>query len=778
MKEIKIKGARLHNLKNMNVTLPKNKFIAATGVSGSGKSSLVFDIIFEEGRKQYLQSLGMLTNLEEAYKFDSIEGIGPTIAVHQNTIRQSNPRSTVGTRTGILHMLTLLYSSEGKVNSEDYDADEHFGPSFFSYNSASGMCLHCSGKGANYEINIDRLVSDDQMTLEEVFIKSKVTPGYMNILKKRFNEYFNRTFVSLPNEVKDEVIYGRFELGKNSYCLTKAFENRQRKGEAVQDLYAMQLCQECHGYRVGEEARSVFIHGKHIGELCTMLISELYDFLLETLETEVYSSLGNNLVQDILNKLKHLMNAKLGYLTLYREMSTLSGGELQRLFLNAHLDTKMDSLIYVLDEPTAGLHASEKEDIITSIRQLKEIGNTVIVVEHDKNTIRQADHIIDIGPFAGHLGGQIVYQGDVDGLLKSPSSITGSYLSGEKKMPIRKFQPHLNQHPSLTIFNAKTNNLKNITVKIPLHALVGIAGKSGSGKSSLIFDTLLPLLRTHFKYAVQDSDRMNTTVKTEAEGLTGVNTIAGYVEISQAPIGRNSNSNPASYIGIWDKIRALYSNQKEAIAEGMHEGYFSFNSKGACEECKGSGYEKIWLGEHLSINKTCPKCQGKRFNQDTLAIHYKGKTIAEVLEMSMDEAAEFFCDQPAIVSPLKILQQIGMGYIRLGQPTPTLSGGESQRIKLAKEIGRKRKGNILYILDEPTTGLSQYDIAKLIELLDQLVEKGNSVIVIEHDTDVLKICDYLIELGPSRGTEGGYMIAEGTPEELKKNQNSLTGRYL
>lgn len=402
----------------------------------------------------------------------------------------------------------------------------------------------------------------------------------------------------------------------------------------------------------------------------------------------------------------------------------------------------------------------------------------MIVVEHDKNTIRQADHIIDIGPFAGHLGGQIVYQGDVEGLLKSPSSITGSYLSGEKKMPIRKLQPLLDQHPFLTIFNAKTNNLKNITVKIPLHALVGIAGKSGSGKSSLISDTLLPLLRTHFKYASQDSERTDTTVKAEAEGLKGVNAIAGYAEISQAPIGRNSNSNPASYIGIWDKIRSLYANQKEAINQGMQEGYFSFNSKGACKECKGSGYEKIWLGEHLSINKTCPKCQGKRFNQDTLAIHYKGKTIAEVLEMSIDEAAEFFCDQPTILSPLKILQQIGMGYIQLGQPTPTLSGGESQRIKLAKEIGRKRKGNILYILDEPTTGLSQYDIAKLIELLDQLVEKGNSVIVIEHDTDVLRICDYLIELGPSGGTEGGYMIAEGTPEEMKKNQNSLTGRYL
>lgn len=778
MKEIKIKGAHLHNLKNIDVTLPKNKLIVATGVSGSGKSSLVFDIIFEEGRKQYLQSLGMLTNLEESYKFDSIEGIGPTIAVHQNTIRQSNPRSTIGTRTGILHMLTLLYSSEGKVKSEDYDEDEHFGPSFFSYNSASGMCLHCSGKGAHYEINLEQLVSDDKMTLKEVFIQSKVTPGYMNILKKRFEAYFDMPFVSLPSEVKEEVIYGRFELGKSSYCLMKAFENRQRKGEAVQDFYALQPCVECHGYRIGIEARSVFIHGKHIGELCLMPVSDLHTFLLETLETESYSPLGSNLIQDILIKLKHLMSAKLGYLTLYRELSSLSGGELQRLFLNSHLDSKMDSLIYVLDEPTAGLHASEKEEIIASIQQLKEIGNTVIVVEHDKNTIQQADHIIDIGPFAGRLGGQIVYQGDVAGLLKSSDSVTGNYLSGKKKLPIRKFRPIIDKTSFLTISNAKTNNLKNISVGIPLHALVGIAGKSGSGKSSLIFDTLLPLLRTHFKYGYQDGIRTKTTVKAKADGLIGVEAIAGYAEISQAPIGRNSNSNPASYIGIWDKIRALYAKQEEAVSQGMNEGYFSFNSKGGCDKCKGSGYEKIWLGEHLSINKTCPKCLGKRFNQETLSVHYKGKSIAEVLEMSVDEAIAFFCDHSAILNPLKILQQIGMGYIQLGQPTPTLSGGESQRIKLAKEIGRKRKGNILYILDEPTTGLSQYDIAKLIELLDQLVKQGNSVIVIEHDTDVLKICDYLIELGPNGGTTGGYIIAKGTPKEIKKIESSVTGRYL
>lgn len=777
MKEIKIKGACIHNLKNIDICVPKNKLIAATGVSGSGKSSLVFDLIFEEGRRQYLQSLGIYSSLDEVYKFDSIEGIGPTIAVHQNTIRQTNPRSTVGTRTGILHMLTLLYSSEGHLQSEIFDEDEHFSPSFFSYNSASGMCVQCSGRGANYEVNIEKLVTDEQMTLKEVFIKAKVTPGYLNVLKRHFEDYFDMPFRTLPEEIKNEAIYGRYENGKNSYCLTKAYESRYHKGEAVNDVYGLQTCQECHGYRIGEEGRSVYLHNKHIGEVCLMPISELYTFLQETLNIESYTSFGSKLVQEILVKLERLIKMKLGYLTLYREIASLSGGELQRLFLNAHLDTKMDSLIYVLDEPTAGLHISEKEIIIHSIQQLKEIGNTVIVVEHDKSVIQKAEHIIDMGPLAGQLGGQVVYQGNLEGLMVTPHSLTGQYLSGKLKMPVRK-KVELDKKCSLIIKHAKTNNLKDLTVAFPLHAIVGIAGKSGSGKSSLITDTLIPLLRTHFKYASIEEEPSEPQVKPMVGGLEGIEFISGFAEVSQAPIGRSHQSNPASYIGIWDKIRMLYAKQPEAIEKGFSSGYFSFNSKGACKECRGSGYEKVWLGANLSLNKTCPKCHGKRFNTKTLSIKYKGKTIHDILEMSVDEAIDFFNDQTGILKPLQILQQIGMGYIKLGQPTPTLSGGESQRIKLAKEIGKKRKGNILYILDEPTTGLSQYDIAKMIELLDQLIEKGNSVIVIEHDTDVLNLCDYLIELGPTGGTLGGYILSQGTPEEMKLDPHSITGRYL
>lgn len=772
MKEIKIKGAKIHNLKNIDITIPKNKLIVATGVSGSGKSSLVFDIIFEQGRKQYLQSLGILSSVDGTDPFDQIEGLGPTIAVQQNTIRQSNPRSTIGTRTRILNMLSLVYGADGHSKEKNY---ENLNPSFFSYNSSSGMCLKCSGRGAYFEINRSALVPNDTITLEAVFKSAQITPGYMRVLERRFSTYFQVPFVSLPEEIKTEAIYGRYENKKVSFSLTKAFENRQRKGEDIDDMYRLATCSECHGYRVGEEARNVFIEDKHIGELCTMNITELQSFLETCRLRNNFSQFSRNLITDIISRLKNLQHAQLGYLNLYREMSSLSGGELQRLFLNGHLDSKMDSIIYVLDEPTAGLHISEKDNILDSIQQLKAIGNTVIVVEHDSNTITRAEHIIDMGPLAGSQGGEIIYQGELNGLLQYEQSITGKYISGALKMPKRTQNKDIEKQPQLIIHHAKTNNLKDITVAFPLGALVGIAGKSGSGKSSLLSDTLLPLLKNHFKYQNPLPAQNN---KLSINQLEGANKLSGYAEISQAPIGKNSSSNPASYIGIWDKIRTLYANLEEAVDKDFMAGHFSFNSKGACSLCGGSGYEKIWLGQQLSINKICPTCHGKRFNEETLKIVYKQKNIHDVLELSVSKAIDFFEDQSSITAPLKILDQMGMGYIKLGQPTPTLSGGESQRIKLAKEIGKKRKGNTLYILDEPTTGLSQYDTAKLITLLNTLVEKGNSIIVIEHDLDVLRVCDYLIELGPAGGSEGGYLIACGTPKELKDHASSITGRYL
>lgn len=804
MKNITIKGARVHNLKDLDISIPKNKLIVATGISGSGKSSLVFDIIFEEGRKQYLQSLGILSGLDDEDRFDSIQGIGPAIAVQQNIIRQSNPRSTVGSRTNIINMLGLLFVGEGQIvcsacgapvnNSLTCDncgnTDERLLPGYFSHNDPNGMCIKCLGRGSYYEINMDKLVSDSRTTLGQAFQRAGVTPGYWRLLQKKYNEYLTMPFEQLPEEVKEEAVWGHRVDGnyeKRSYCLERIFQGRLYRGEDLGGIYTRTVCSDCHGFRIGEEARRVLLKGRHIGELGQMTILELNAFLEDLSRQDAMTQFGKNLLREILGKTGKLVKSRLGHLSLYREMPTLSGGELQRLFLNSHLDSKMDSLIYVLDEPTAGLHKSEKPGLLKSILELKALGNTVIVVEHDKNTIEMAENIIDIGPKAGIQGGRVVYQGDLKGLLECRESITGQYLSGRVPMPARRLCTSVEELPCLTVRHAKTNNLKDVTVSFPLGVLVGIAGMSGSGKSSLVSNTLIPLLKSYYHDGLVEADMEETEiddenetagVETIADRLEGMERISGFAEISQSPIGRNMNSTPASYIGIWDKIRRLYAQQPEAIEQNFSPGHFSFNSKGACPVCGGSGYEKIWLGGSLNIDKICSECHGKRFNDEALSIRYKDKNIYDMLEMSVSEVVAFFEDMKSIVPALKVMERIGMGYIKLGQPTPTLSGGEAQRIKLAKEIGRQRKGNMLYVLDEPTTGLSLYDTARLIELLDELVAKGNSVIVIEHDPAVLASCDHIIELGPGGGAEGGYIIAEGSPKALKENPKSITGRYL
>ncbi|HNY11761.1 MAG TPA: excinuclease ABC subunit UvrA [Candidatus Wallbacteria bacterium] len=805
-----ITGARIHNLKGFDVAIPKNKLVVATGVSGSGKSSLMFDIIFEEGRKQYLQSLGVFAQIEEEDKFENISGIGPTIAVQQNIIRQSNPRSTVGSRTNISNMLAALYAAEGGISCSSCgtpvgdnltcekcgNIEKRLPAGYFSHNNPNGMCLKCSGKGSYFEINMKKLIPDEGATLERVFKTAQPTPGYERLLNKKFNDYLKTPFVKIPDEVKADILYGHYvssNVQSRSYCLKRIFEmSLFRNGEDPDGIYILSGCPECGGFRVGEEARRVFINGRHIGELGKMTITQLRDFFEIVLDQKTLKTAGTNLLKDILRKINCLIKSRLGHLTLYREVTNLSGGELQRLFLNDHLESKMDSLIYILDEPTAGLHESEKSELLKSIRALKELGNTVIVVEHDRSMIEMAEHIIDIGPKAGIEGGRIIYQGDIKGLLQCDASITGQYLSGKSPMPVRKTSRKMKNKNSahcLTIRHAKTNNLKDVNVSLPLGALVGICGVSGSGKSSLVSDTLIPLLKGIFRNNSEnglmdieksdaDSGMEFTAPETIAEKLDGVEHISGYAEVAQIPIGRNINSNPVSYIGIWDKIRKLFAGCPEAVDQNLSAGHFSFNSKGSCSACGGGGREKIWLGGNFFLYNSCGQCHGKRYNGEALAVRYKGKNIVDVLEMTVSDAVVFFNENQNIIPTLKVMERIGMGYIKLGQPTPTLSGGEAQRIKLAREIGKRRKGNILYVLDEPTTGLSLYDTAKLIQLLDELVAKGNSVIVIEHDPAVLSVCDWIIELGPKGGSEGGRVIAEGPPEMLKNDPASVTGRYL
>lgn len=765
MEELKIQGARIHNLKNINLTIPKHQLIVITGISGSGKSSLAFDILFEEGKNQYLRSIGILAGLDNEDRFDTMEGIGPTVAVRQNTIRQNNPRSTVGTKTGILNQLALVYASDGKALAEHR---EHLSPSLFLYTTADGMCINCQGRGSYYDINLEQLIPDKITTLLEVYEGLKVTIGFLRILKKRFGMYFETPFWELPEDIREEVVYGTYDNGKQSYCLERILRNAYEKGEDVEEVYVKTICLDCHGERVSDDAREVFLREKRIGELGQMPFTALLDFLDE-IPGEELSQFSKNVVKNVKQKLKHLIQFRLGHLSLYREMSTLSGGEVQRLFLHLHLESGLDSLIYVFDEPMAGLHPSEKQSMTTAVKELRDLGNTVIVVEHDKEMISQADHIIEIGPKAGIEGGTVVYQGDYKGYVKA-NTLLSQYLSGKCTMPERKSRKDsVNKDDCLILKHADTHYLKNLTVEFPLHSMVGMAGLSGSGKSSLIEETLLKRLASAV-YAKRNYGH--------ADGIEGVERVSGFVKISQEPIGRSASSTPASYIGVWDKIRELFAKQPEAKRRNMAAGYFSFHSKGACLECGGSGYERIYLTSIFSVDKVCQVCHGKRFQKESLLVEYKGKTITDVLEMSIAEASVFFSDQGSIVKPLRILEDMGMGYLTLGQPTSSLSGGEAQRVKLAKELGRQVKGNMLYVLDEPTTGLSLYDTALLLKLLDQLVTSGNSVIVIEHNTEVLKNCDYIIELGPEGGDMGGEIIAKGTPKMLRDNPNSKTGRYL
>lgn len=779
MKSIEIKGARVHNLKGIDISIPKNKLVVLTGISGSGKSSLAFDIVFEEGRRQYLKSIGAISGIESEDKFESISGIGPTVAVQQSVVRQSNPRSTVGSKINILNLLGVLYSKEGEAASNN---EERLPAGYFSYNNPNGMCIRCAGKGAYYSINLKKLVPDENTTLSQVFEKAGITQGFKMLLDKKYKELMDMSFSSLPEDIKYDAIYGHHTTGNHenrSYCLTRIFQERLKRGENLHGIYTLTVCPECNGYRVGEEIRQFRLNERHIGELGLMTIKELNEFLKNLSRREGFSSYSRNILKELIEKTNSLIEAHLSHLTLYRSIPSLSGGELQRVYLNCHLDSEMDSLIYVLDEPEAGLHEAEKKSIISLLKGLKDAGNTVITVSHDKEVIEAAEHIIDIGPMAGTDGGKVVYEGDINGLRECSESLTGQYLSGIRAVPIREHKEVRRETPRLTVNNAKTNNLKGITAAFPLGVLVGVCGMSGSGKSTLVSDTLVPLLKSHFncKNSEWSSEEEDYT-SAIADEITGASGISGIIEISQESIGRNASSNPASYTGIWDKIRVIFAGQPEALSKGYDAGYFSFNSKGACSVCGGSGYERMWLGGDLDIHNTCKECGGKRFNEDALSVLYNGKNIYDVLQMTVSEAAGFFSEDKSVAGILNIMDRIGMGYIKLGQPTPELSGGEGQRIKLAKELGKRQRKNMLYILDEPSSGLSPYDASKLIELLDELVSKGNSVIVTEHNLDVLRACDWIIELGPGGGDEGGSLIAEGSIKSLKINPNSLIGRYL
>lgn len=831
MDEIKVVGARIHNLKNINVNIPKNKMILITGVSGSGKSSLAFDIVFDEGMNRYLQSIGFPPKFDDEKPFDMIEGLSPTVAVEQRTTRVFNPRSTVGTKTGIYGLLRMLYATEAvllcpicKVPvKEDLECDlcgmvvERLQIKYFSFNEPSGMCLECRGRGYARHLTEKMIIQDYNRNLIQITkAGSAVFADQLRFVEQLGNFYdfdIKTPYKDLSDEIKRVFLYGsgkklKFQWESKRFTgeLESEFEgiiphikralaeskSAYRRDKINKNYMSKSKCDECQGFRINEQARETKIADKHIGELAMMTIDELIEFLENLTEEQVKSPQGRAMVDNILQALKNLVDVGLSYIHMNRSLPTLSGGELQRLSLMTHLDGGLDSLVYILDEPSMSLHEREKDSLITLLQKLKELGNTVIVVEHDKRFIDVADVIIDIGPDAGINGGEIVYEGSLEGIKKVKKSHTGQFLAGNISLPEKSDDERKDIDKNtkfLTVKSAKTNNLKNITVKIPLGMMVGIAGVSGSGKSSLILDTLVPLLTPFFKRgAQQDKIKKNENGENDENGeglleysglVEGWKNIDGVVVVNQKPISRVRTSTPGSFIGIWDKIRNLFAKTPEAKKRKYAAGHFSYNSdKGRCPSCKGQGVQDLQISFMSSFTIPCKECKGMRYKPEIMEVKYKGKTISNVLDLTVSEALDLFKTQANISNVLKILVEIGMGYITLGQPAPTLSGGEAQRVKLAKELGKARKGNSLYILDEPTVGLSFYDAVKLIELLEKLVQEGNSIVIIEHDPDILSYTDYIIELGPEGGPKGGEVIAKGTPEEIKLEKGSKTAPYL
>lgn len=796
--DIVIKGARIHNLKNIDIEIPKGKLTVVTGVSGSGKSSLAFDTLYEEGKRRYLMFSNTQFMVDNIPTFESITGLSPTVAVEQRITRQSNPRSTVGTRTKISVMLAALFATYGNRDPE-YDDGEPLSMEMFQKNSPKGMCVRCLGTGKVYTVDEDDLFRDKTRTLANLFgnegkegIDGKVAHYARHI--RLFCEWTGfspqQTVASLTEEEFEKFKYGGFQVTHRGKRLTTEgviswtinfykWSMKRKHGFWGTKLSCVHYidCPKCGGSGLGEQANHTTVYGQTITQLEAMYIRDLYEFL-KTCELS-----GTKLLEEIQTKLECMIDVGLHHLALSRPVPTLSGGEIQRLFLASYIIAEMDSIIFIFDEPTIGLHEIEKEKLIDIIRNLIKRGNTVIAVEHDINFMQAADYIVDLGPHAGEYGGERIFQGTYADFLHAEGSQTAPYLSG-KRVPNTVYACHSKTEKFLHLENCRIHNLRGISVNIPLGRLVGVAGVSGSGKSSLITDTLVPKMKEMLQNKVIDEFGYNSEAE-ETIILPGVK-ISGYEHIKkcliidQKPIGRTRTSCPATYTGIFDKVRKIFADSPEAAAQGYGAGMFSINSEGQCRKCKGDGVIHYYVGYGNFIHVDCEDCGGTGFRPESMSVTVDGKNIKNILEMSIANATEYFKDKnKAIHRMLQTLNRVGLDYMSLGQKTPTISGGEAQRIKLAKELGKSGSGkNNLYILDEPTTGLSFSDAEKLIRLMRELVDAGNTVIVTEHDPDVLSNCDYIIEMGPGGGSDGGYVLTTGTPAELKRNGESIIGRYL
>jgi excinuclease ABC subunit A len=832
--KILVKGARVHNLKNIDVEIPRDRLVVITGVSGSGKSSLAFDTLYAEGQRRYLESLAadachFLQQMEKP-EVDSIDGLSPAIAIQQKA-GLAHPRSTVGTLTEIYDYLRLLFARIGQPTCVQCGREiaaqtsEQISDQLLSLPEETRIVvlapivapregnfqailqelarlgfarvkidgkihelsqeIHMEAAQAyQVELIVDRLVlrpGMERRLADSLEIASRFGRQVIKVELLRDNGVpseeliFTQKFVCLQcgiplPEMSPRLFSFNTPQGACPACKGLGIESRPRRGKNAGMEPGSISCEECQGSRLRRESLAIKLGGKSIADLTSISLVEARDFLQSLKLSSKARLVGEKLLHEILSRLQFLIKLGLEYLTLDRSAVTLSGGEAQRVRLATQLGSSLAGVLYILDEPSIGLHQKDNAALLKLLKRLRDSGNSVIVVEHDYETITAADHIIDMGPGAGVNGGEIVAQGTLLEILENDRSLTGQYLSGKMKMPIPAVR-RAGTGEFVVIKGAKENNLQDITVRIPVGAMTCVTGVSGSGKTSLIMDILYN--------AVAQRLHKSTQRVGQFEELTGANFFDRVVGIDQAPIGRTPRSNPATYTGLFDHLRNLFAQLPEARVRGYKPARFSFNEPGGrCEACAGEGAVQVDMYFLPAVFVTCENCHGRRYNRETLEVKYKGFSIADILDLTVQQASEVLSPVPALADRLRVLREVGLGYLRLGQAAQTLSGGEAQRVKLARELARKATGRTLYILDEPTTGLHFDDVRQLVELLQRLTEAGNTVIIVEHSLQVITSADYVIDLGPEGGKKGGEVVATGSPEEIASISGSFTGQYL